>query len=124
MSFSDSIKNFFNRRRNPELGHMRDWAAPRKGVEGYIEPLTATNPTTLLLVDRDGDHVRAAIGGPEDGFAFCEKIGIPCYDAAVIGYPDRMRDRRRAEAEADFIDKEIAEIERRLEEPPPNAPDT
>lgn len=123
MSFADNIRNFFNRKRNPELGHMKEWAALRKGVEGYIEPRTATNPTTLLLVDREGEHVRAAIEAPEDGFAFCERVGLPCYDAAVIGYPDRMRDRRRAEAEADFVDKEIAEIERRMRESPPDTPD-
>ena len=124
MSLGDSIRNFFSKKRNPELPGLESFAAERRGVEGYIEPQTATNPTTLLLVDRDGDHVRAAVRDPADAAAFCEKLGLPVYDAAVIGYPERMRtfDRRRSAAESAFVDKEIAEIERRLSEPGPETP--
>ena len=124
MSLGDSIRNFFSRRRNPELPALEAFATERKGVEGYVEPQTATVPTTLLLVDRDGDHVRAAVKHPEDAAAFCEKLGVPVYDAAVIGYPQRMRnfDKRRAAAQSECVDKEIAEIERRLEEPGPETP--
>jgi hypothetical protein len=125
VSLGDSIRNFFSRKRNPELPRLEAFASERKGVEGYIEPQTATVPTTLLLVDRDGDHVRAAVKDPEDAAAFCEKVGVPVYDAAVIGYPERMRkfDKRRAAAQSEFVDKEIAEIERRLAEPGPETPD-
>ena len=124
MSLGDSIRNFFSRKRNPDLPLLERFAASRRGVEGYIEPRTATNPTTLLLVDRDGDHVRAAVKEPEDAVAFCEKVRIPVYDAAVIGYPERMRrfDRRRSSAESEFVDKEIAELERRMSEPGTDTP--
>lgn len=125
MSLGDSIRKFFSRKRNPELPRLEAFAAERKGVEGYIEPQTATVPTTLLLVDRDGEHVRAAVREPQDAAAFCEKLGVPVYDAAVIGYPERMRkfDKRRAAAQSEFVDKEIAEIDRRLMEPGPETPD-
>ncbi|MGH2750643.1 MAG: hypothetical protein ACRDK3_07195 [Actinomycetota bacterium] len=99
--------------------------AEHKGVEGYIEPRTTTNPTSLLLVDRDGDHARAALRDAGQGRKFCERHGIPVYDAQVIGYPKRMRDfeRRRGKGSAANFDKEIADLERRLRETPPEGPD-
>src|SRR5919199_5522217 len=95
MRFSDLIRRFFNRRRNPDLSKLTFFATERKGVEGYIEPRTATSPPTLVLVDRAGDHRRGAVQDPHDAVEFCEKLGIPVYDASVIGYPQRMRDFER-----------------------------
>lgn len=120
-SFGDRIRSFFSKKNNPALGQLEAFAADRRGVEGYIEPQTSTNPTTLLLVDRDGDHLRAPVKEPGDAAAFCERLGIPVYDAQVIGYPKRMKDfeknrRRRAE---DSLDDDIAELERRLTESDP-----
>ena len=121
-SFGDKIRGFFSKRANPALGELEIFAAERKGVEGYIEPQTATNPTTLLLVDRDGDHLRAPVKAPEDAAAFCSKLSIPVYDAQVIGYPKRMKDfeKRRRTVDADALDAEIAELERRLSEEGPD----
>ena len=113
MSLGDRIRAFFAKKNNPGLKQLEVFAEERKGVEGYIEPRTTTSPTTLLLVDRDGDHLRAPVREPDDAVAFCEGRGIPVYDAQVIGYPDRMR-RRRASDEQ--LDKEIADLERRLAE--------
>ena len=123
MGLGDSIRNFFSRKRGPELRDLGQWAAEHKGVEGYIEPRTTTNPTTLLLVDRDGDHARGAVRDPEHGRKFCERLGIPVYDAQVIGYPKRMRDFERRRGTAPNFDQEIADLERRLRETPPDAPD-
>ena len=114
MSLGDAIRNFFNRKRNPELPQLEEFLASHKGVEGYIEPRTATNPTSLLLVDRDGEHVRASVRDEEDAVAFCQKSGIPVYDASVLGYPERMR-RGRSE-EQTRIDEEIARMEQSLRE--------
>lgn len=120
-SFGDRIRGFFSRRGNPALEQLESFAAERKGVEGYVEPRTATNPVTLLLVDRDGDHLRAPVREPQDASSFCERLGIPVYDAQVIGYPRRMKEfekhRRRSAHVA--LDDEIAELEKRLADPDP-----
>ena len=124
MSFGDLIRGFFNKKRNPSLQELAEFASERKGVEGYIEPRTATSPTTLLLVDRDGDNRRGAVRDPEDAVQFCEKLSIPVYDAQVIGYPQRMRDFERAGGRVgtDALDAQIADLEKRLREPGSNAP--
>jgi hypothetical protein len=118
VSFGDRIRAFFSGKKNPALKDLEAFAAERRGVEGYIEPRTATNSTSLLLVDRDGDHIRAAVRAPEDAALFCERRGIPVYDAQVVGYPSRMRDfeKRRRTQYGDIVDTEIAELERRLSE--------
>lgn len=124
-SFGDRIRGFFAKKRNPQLDELERFVAERSGVEGYIEPQTATSPVTLLLVDRAGDHVRGAVREPRDAVAFCESRSIPVYDAQVIGYPKRMRDfeARRGDVAADALDQQIADLERRLSETPPDVPD-
>lgn len=124
MGIGDKWRNLFNKKRGPELRHLNEWVAGHRGVEGYIEPRTTTNPTTLLLVDRDGDHARAPVRDPQQGRKFCERHGIPVYDAQVIGYPKRMRDfeQRRGRGPDADLDKEIADLERRLREAPDDGP--
>ena len=124
MGIGDKWRNLFKKKRGPELRHLNEWVAEHRGVEGYIEPRTTTNPTSLLLVDRDGDHARAPVRDPQQGRKFCERHGIPVYDAQVIGYPKRMRDfeRRRVRGPDPDLDKEIADLERRLREAPGDGP--
>jgi hypothetical protein len=125
MSFGDKMRGFFARKNNPALRELEQFVRERKGVEGFIEPRTATSPTTLLVVDRQGDHLRAAVRQPTDAVSFCDHMSIPVYDAQVMGYPQRMRDferKRRTDAVQD-VDEDIAELERRLSETDPNAPD-
>ena len=121
MSLGDRIRAFFSKKNNPGLKELDGFVAERKGIEGFIEPRTSTSPTTLLLVDREGDHLRAPVREPDDAVAFCEQHGIPVYDAQVIGYPQRMRDfeKRRRTVDPAALDKEIAELERRLTEEGP-----
>jgi hypothetical protein len=121
VSLGDSIRRFFAKKRNPQLKELEAFAAERKGVEGYIEPRTATHSTTLLLVDREGDNLRGAVDEPADAIAFCEKRGIPVYEAKVVGYPQRMRDfdLRGRRATTEEVDAQIAEIEKRLNESEP-----
>jgi hypothetical protein len=111
VGLGDRIRSFFSNKANPALRELEEWAATRKGIEGYIEPRTTTNPVTLLLVDRDGEHLRAPVREPEEAAAFCSRLSIPVYDAQVVGYPDRMRKRDRG---AEKLDEQIAEIERHL----------
>ncbi|MGH2736415.1 MAG: oxidoreductase [Actinomycetota bacterium] len=121
MSLGDNIRRFFSKKRNPDLSRLEEWVAVHRGVEGYIEPQTSTNPTTLLLVDRSGDHLRGPVREPADAVAFCERVGIPVYDASVIGYPRRMRDFERHQSVSEDLDAEIAELERLLRETPPDS---
>jgi hypothetical protein len=116
VGLGDLFRGFFSRRNNPDLIELEAFAQSRKGIEGYIEPRTATNPTTLLLVDRRGEHARGAVREPEDAVQFCERLGIPVYDAQVVGYPQRMKDFQRGRApEAADLDRQIEDLERRLE---------
>ena len=126
MGWGDRIRNFFTKKSNPALAELEVFAQERKGVEGFIEPQTATSPTTLLLVDRDGDHLRGPVKEPGDAVAFCERRSIPVYDAQVIGYPKRMKEferRRRGELVPDNLDEEFAELQKRLSEPDTDTPD-
>jgi len=124
MGLGDRLRAFFAKKNNPELGTLQRFLNEHQGVEGYIEPKTATNPTTLLLVDRDGRHERAPVREPEDAVAFCERRGVPVYDLNVVGYPQRMRDFQKGKRPASSVDDEIlADLERRLQEDNPDAPD-
>lgn len=124
MSFGDWVRGFFSKKRNPALEDLERFIAEHRGVEGYVEPRTATSPITLLLVDRHGDHLRAPVRERGDAVAFCIRHSLPVYDAQVIGYPKRMRDfeRRARSGEPEVIDERIAELERRLSEADPNLP--
>ncbi len=72
--------------------HLTDFARTRKGVEAFVEPKTTVTQTTILLVAFDGEWTRRAVPSPEWAHAFAEHLKIPGYDAAVVGYPQRMRD--------------------------------
>jgi hypothetical protein len=72
--------------------HLSQFAASRRGVEAFVEPKTAVTETTLLLVAYDGEWTRRVVPSPEWAHAFAEHLQIPGYDAAVVGYPQRMRD--------------------------------
>jgi len=118
MGLGDRIRGFFSKKNNPGLIELEPFVLARKGIEGFIEPQTSTSPTTLLLVDRDGDHRRAPVREPADAVDFCERNAIPVYDAQVIGYPKRMKDfeRQRKTGALDSLDADIAELEKRLAE--------
>lgn len=72
--------------------HLTQFVHSRRGVEAYVEPRTAVTQTTLLLVAFDGEWTRRKVPSPEWAHAFAEHLHIPGYDAAVVGYPQRMRD--------------------------------
>ena len=72
--------------------HLTEFAKTRRGVEAYVEPQTSVTQTTLLLVAFDGEWTRRKVPSPQWAHAFAEHLEIPGYDAAVVGYPQRMRD--------------------------------
>ena len=75
-----------------ELEHLQTWAGTRRGVEGFVEPETATTAMTLVLVAADGEWTRRRVESPKAAFGFGKKTGIPVYDVAAVGYPPRMRE--------------------------------
>lgn len=72
--------------------HLSQFAATRQGVEAYVEPQTSVTQTTLLLVAYDGEWTRRVVPSPQWAHRFAESLQIPGYDAAVVGYPQRMRE--------------------------------
>jgi len=72
--------------------HLTQFARTRRGVEAFVEPKTSVTHVTLLLVAFDGEWTRRVVPSPEWAHAFAEHLQIPGYDAAVVGYPQRMRD--------------------------------
>ena len=75
-----------------DLAHLEQFASSRRGVEGYVEPRTAVTETTIVLVAADGEWTRRRIDGPDVARRLSRDLGVPVYDAAVTGYPQRMRD--------------------------------
>ena len=39
---------------------------------------------------------RVAVADRRRAESFCKKLGIPFYDAGIVGYPERMRGRSQA----------------------------
>ncbi|WP_309112952.1 oxidoreductase [Saccharothrix sp.] len=78
-----------------DTGHLEKWAAERRGVEAYVEPKTTVTETTVVLVAHDGEWTRRRIDGTEGARRLAKKLGIPIYDAGIVGYPKRMREYSR-----------------------------
>ena len=96
---------FLSRRRNrpgvlrtaesDDARYLKEWVKSRSGIEGFVEPRTAVTETTLLLVAIDGEWTRRRVPSVEWAHDFANREGIPSYDAAVVGYPARMREWNR-----------------------------
>ncbi|MDQ1688768.1 MAG: hypothetical protein QOK42_1743 [Frankiaceae bacterium] len=81
-----------------DVAHLQAFAASRTGVEAFVEPRTVVTETTVVFVARDGEWTRRRVAGPKAAFELCSKLAIPCYDAAIVGYPPRMREWTQARA--------------------------
>ena len=55
-----------------------------------MEPKTVMSSTTVVLVAHDGEWTRRAVPSPQTAFSWANKLGIPCYDVNLVGYPQRM----------------------------------
>jgi hypothetical protein len=78
-----------------DQAHLVDFVRSRRGVEGFVEPRTAVSDVTILLVAHDGEWTRRRVPSVEWAHEFANANGVPSYDAAVMGYPDRMREYNR-----------------------------
>ncbi|MEU5695710.1 oxidoreductase [Actinosynnema sp. NPDC020468] len=81
-----------------DTGHLERWAAERRGVEAYVEPKTTVTETTVVFVAHDGEWTRRRVDGAEGARRLARKLGIPIYDAGIVGYPKRMREYSRRKA--------------------------
>ena len=75
--------------------YLKEWVKSRSGIEGFVEPRTAVTETTLLLVAIDGEWTRRRVPSVEWAHRFANQHSVPSYDAAVVGYPARMREYNR-----------------------------
>lgn len=75
--------------------HLRAFVASRRGVEGFVEPRTAVTDHTLLLVAHDGEWTRRRVPSVQWAHDFANGLGVPSYDAALVGVPSRMREYNR-----------------------------
>lgn len=71
----------------------------RPGVEAYLEPKTVAHPLSVVLVAADGEWKRFELG--EDSFIrqLSKEEGLPVFDAARVGYPQRMREYKKPRPE-------------------------
>lgn len=104
MGFGDRVRAWFkgDKRTAPSKStagasrastrELEEFVASRPGVEAYLEPKTAIYSITLLLVAGDGEYLRRPIGDRAQASALCDRLNLPLYDAARVGYPKRMRD--------------------------------
>lgn len=74
-----------------DIAHLEAFAASRRGVEGFVEPETRTTTTTLVLVAADGEWTRRRVASDKAARDLGHRLGIPVYDVAATGYPQRMR---------------------------------
>ena len=134
MSFGDRLRAWFKGERRsrapspstaPPSGaagrELEAFITSRRGVEAFLEPKTAIYSTTLLLVAADGEYLRRPVKDRAQAEALCAKHGVPLYDAAIVGYPQRMRDYergiRRDAVDLDELPPWPGEDEQRPEEP-------
>lgn len=75
-----------------DIYYLQQWAATRTGVEAFVEPRTTVTETTMVLVAHDGEWTRRRVDGDHGARQLGQRLRIPVYDVAVIGYPQRMRD--------------------------------
>ncbi len=78
-----------------DVKRLTEFALTRRGVEGFVEPRTAVSDVTMILVAHDGEWTRRRVPSVEWAHRFANEHGIPSYDAAVVGYPARMREYNR-----------------------------
>ncbi|MGZ4610653.1 MAG: hypothetical protein ACXV2H_10395 [Actinomycetes bacterium] len=75
-----------------DVDHLKSFAFGHSGVEAFVEPPTAVSSTTVVFVANTGEWTRRRVRDARAAHEMANRLGIPSYDAAVVGYPQRMRD--------------------------------
>lgn len=71
---------------------LEEFAKTHTGVEAFVEPRTTVTETTVVLVASTGEWTRRRVPSPQVVHDWANGLGIPSYDAALVGYPQQMRD--------------------------------
>jgi hypothetical protein len=82
-----------------DRAHLEEFVTSRRGVEAFVEPPTAMTQTTIVLVAADGEWTRRRVPSARVAHEWANGLGIPSYDAGLVGYPQRMRDWSARKAE-------------------------
>jgi hypothetical protein len=82
-----------------DLASLEAFIGSRHGVELYLEPETTATDTTVVALAHDGEWIRRRTGTPRAAVALARRRGVPLYEAAKVGYPERMRAWNRAHPE-------------------------
>lgn len=82
-----------------DLEHLRAFARSRRGVEFYLEPETYASDSTMVAVAHDGEWTRRRVGSPAAAAKLAQSLSAPMYEAAVTGYPRRMKEWSRRHPE-------------------------
>ena len=72
--------------------HLEEFHATRTGVEAFVEPRTTVTETTVILIAHDGEWTRRRVDGAAAAFRLGDRLRMPVYEVAKVGYPQRMRD--------------------------------
>ncbi|HEY4315906.1 MAG TPA: hypothetical protein VGO19_10425 [Actinomycetes bacterium] len=75
-----------------DTAHLVAFARSHAGVEAFVEPPTAVTATTVMLVAGSGEWTRRRVRDAAAAHELANRLGVPSYDAAVVGYPKRMRE--------------------------------
>ncbi|MFK3983275.1 hypothetical protein ACI2K4_23205 [Micromonospora sp. NPDC050397] len=74
-----------------DLAALEAFIASRRGVELYLEPETTATDTTVVAIADDGEWIRRRTGSPRTAARLAHRSAVPMYEAARVGYPERMR---------------------------------
>lgn len=79
-------------RKNETRDHLASFAASRKGCEVYFEEAGGREPSSILMVARDGEWTRRQVPSAKDAAKIATDLGLPFYEVLRTGYPQRMRE--------------------------------
>jgi len=84
-----------------DFQHLEQFVQSRRGVEAFLEPKTTVTDVTVVLIAHDGEWTRRRVPSVEAARSWGNRVGIPVYDVALVGYPQRMRDFNERRKRAD-----------------------
>jgi hypothetical protein len=96
----DSNPTILDREGTPaDLAALAAFIDSRRGVELYLEPETTATDTTVVAIAHDGEWIRRRTGSERAAHRIARRWTVPLYEAAQVGYPERMRAWNRAHPE-------------------------